>query len=230
MSTQKLLNIDPQLLAFRFELGRQASCRIKICNNSQGHVAFKVLTTSPQRYGARPNVGVLKPKSCLEIKVIMQGPTEIPYNMECNDTFLIRSAVATPNHTPENAHELFKEEVLADEGCSLKVVYVTPTRSERSVPRSTSASTSQHGHGRNAIDVVDWLKKGIAIVLLCLIVGFLAMKILPLIWSLTFMMTVLVVKLGKKFFSDNAEEWILKIILAFGVHIFSTVFGRGGAN
>ncbi|KAL9177930.1 hypothetical protein ABFS82_01G092600 [Erythranthe guttata] len=129
MSTQKLLDIDPQPLAFRFELGRQASCRIKISNNSQGHVAFKVLTTSPQRFGARPNVGVLKPKSCVEITVIMQGPTEIPYNMECNDKFMIRSAIATPNHTPENAHELFNEEVRADEGCSLKVVYVIPNAS-----------------------------------------------------------------------------------------------------
>ncbi|KAL8064475.1 hypothetical protein ABFX02_01G093400 [Erythranthe guttata] len=215
MSTQKLLDIDPQPLAFRFELGRQASCRIKISNNSQEHVAFKVLTTSPQIYGARPNVGVLKPKSCVEITVIMQGPTEIPYNMECNDKFLIRNAVATPNHTPENAHELFNKEVREDEGCSLKVVYVIP-----------NASTSQQGHGENGIDVVDWLKKGIAIVLLCLIIGFLAMKILPLIWSLTFMMTVLVVKLGKKFFSDNAEQWILNIILSFVVYLFDCIWAR----
>ncbi|KAL7160357.1 hypothetical protein ABFS83_01G089600 [Erythranthe nasuta] len=224
MSTEKLLEIDPQPLAFRLEVGRQASCRINISNNSQEDVAFKVMTTSPHKYGAQPNVGVLKPNSCFEITVIMNGAMEIPSDMECNDVFLIRSIVATPLHTPETAHELFDEGTSAFEDCRLTAVYVTPTRSERSAARSP-----QQWHGINGIDVVDWLKKGIAVVLLCLIVWLLVIKILPLIWSLTFMMALLMVKLGKKLLSERADDWMMTILLSIGGHIYSTVFRRGGS-
>ncbi|XP_012843179.1 PREDICTED: vesicle-associated protein 1-2-like [Erythranthe guttata] len=126
MSMQKLLDIDPQQAAFRLKVGRQLSRRIKISNNSQGHVAFKVMTTNVDKYFSQPNAGVLSPGECLEITVIMQTLTEIPSNMECNDEFLIRSVVATPLHTPETAHELFSEGTRAFEDCNLKVVYVSP--------------------------------------------------------------------------------------------------------
>ncbi|XP_012843180.1 PREDICTED: vesicle-associated protein 3-1-like [Erythranthe guttata] len=122
MSMQKLLDIDPQQAAFRLEVGRQVSCRIKISNNSQEHVAFQVMTTNVHKYCFRPNAGVLKPGECLEITATMQALTEIPSNMACNDKFVIRSVVATPLHTAETAHELFSEGTLAFEECRLKVV------------------------------------------------------------------------------------------------------------
>ncbi|KAL7123308.1 hypothetical protein ACP275_01G098200 [Erythranthe tilingii] len=123
MSMQKLLDIDPQQVAFRLEVGRQVSCRIKISNNSQGHVAFKVMTTNVHKYFSRPNAGVLSPGECLEITATMQALTEIPSNMECNDEFLIRRVVATPLHTAETAHELFSDGTRAFEDCRLEVVY-----------------------------------------------------------------------------------------------------------
>ncbi|KAL7160360.1 hypothetical protein ABFS83_01G089800 [Erythranthe nasuta] len=215
MSMQKLLDIDPQQLAFRFEVGRQASCRIKISNNSQEHIAFKVMTTNVHKYRVQPKAGVLSPEECLEITVTMLRPTEIPYNMECDDKFLIRSVVATPNHTPENAYELFNSEgTHAFEDCRLKVMFVSP-----------NASASQLG--RIGIDL---LKNGIFIVFLCLIFPLLGIKILPRIWSLKFWMMVLIVQLAEKLLPYSAENWI-GYIKKFGlyvcVHFVLVVCSRG---
>ncbi|KAL8064474.1 hypothetical protein ABFX02_01G093300 [Erythranthe guttata] len=205
MSMQKLLDIDPQQLAFRFEVGRQASCRIKISNNSQEHIAFKVMTNNVHKYRVRPKAGILSPEECLEITVTMLRPTEIPYNMECDDKFMIRSVVATPNHTPEKAHELFNSEgTHAFEDCRLKVMFVSPNASASQLVRIG----------------IDLLKNGI----------FIGIKILPRIWSVKFWMMVLIVQLAEKLLPYSAESWIgyiKKFVLYVCAHFVLTVCSRG---
>lgn len=106
MSTEELLNIEPPVLSFPFELHQQASCSIRLSNNTQRHVAFKVMTTCPKKYCVQPNVGTVLPRSTLDITVTMQRQTEAPPRMQCTDKFLIQSAVASPGTTIKDIRRL----------------------------------------------------------------------------------------------------------------------------
>ncbi|KAJ9541093.1 hypothetical protein OSB04_027599 [Centaurea solstitialis] len=57
----ELLEIQPQELKFIVESKKQSSCSIRLTNKSAHHVAFKVKTTSAQKYCVRPYIGVIKP-------------------------------------------------------------------------------------------------------------------------------------------------------------------------
>ncbi|KAK8542924.1 hypothetical protein V6N13_136527 [Hibiscus sabdariffa] len=92
MNTQ-LLEIEPKELEFIFILKQQRSCSVRITNNTDQYVAFKVKTTSPKKYCVRPNVGVIMPKSICDFTVTMQAQFEAPPNMICGDKFLIQSTV-----------------------------------------------------------------------------------------------------------------------------------------
>ncbi|RYR42857.1 hypothetical protein Ahy_A08g039296 isoform C [Arachis hypogaea] len=48
------------------ELEKQSFCDLKVVNNKENYVAFKVKTTSPKKYFVRPNTGVIQPwDSCI---------------------------------------------------------------------------------------------------------------------------------------------------------------------
>ncbi|GAB2277541.1 hypothetical protein Dimus_012251 [Dionaea muscipula] len=68
MSTQ-LLEIQPRDLRFIFELQKQSTSTVRLINNTDKHVAFKVKTTSPKKYCVKPNVGVIQPKASNEFTV-----------------------------------------------------------------------------------------------------------------------------------------------------------------
>ncbi|GMJ11269.1 vamp/synaptobrevin-associated protein 27-2 [Hibiscus trionum] len=92
MNTQ-LLEIEPKELEFKFILKKQCSCSVRITNNTDQYVAFKVKTTSPKKYCVRPNVGIIMPKSICDFTVTMQAQLEAPPDMICGDKFLIQSTV-----------------------------------------------------------------------------------------------------------------------------------------
>ncbi|KAK8620316.1 hypothetical protein V6N13_066796 [Hibiscus sabdariffa] len=62
MNTQ-LLEIEPKELEFTFILKKQSSCSVRLTNNTDQYVAFKVKTTSPKQYCVRPKVGIVMPES-----------------------------------------------------------------------------------------------------------------------------------------------------------------------
>ncbi|KAE8677011.1 Vesicle-associated protein 1-1 [Hibiscus syriacus] len=92
MNTQ-LLEIEPKELEFKFILKKQCYCSIRLTNNTDQNLAFKVKTTSPKKYCVRPNVGIIMPGSICDFTVTMQAQLEAPPDMICRDKFLIQSTV-----------------------------------------------------------------------------------------------------------------------------------------
>ncbi|XP_038996770.1 vesicle-associated protein 2-2-like [Hibiscus syriacus] len=92
MNTQ-LLEIEPKALEFRFTLKKPCSCSVRLTNNTDQNVAFKVKTTSPKKYHVRPSFGIIMPKSICDFTVTMQVQLEAPPDMICGDKFLIQSKV-----------------------------------------------------------------------------------------------------------------------------------------
>eukprot|EP00258_Populus_trichocarpa_P014507 XP_006368957.2 vesicle-associated protein 2-1 isoform X2 [Populus trichocarpa] len=97
------ISVHPDDLKFIFELEKQSFCDLKVVNNTEHHVAFKVKTTSPKKYFVRPNTGVIQPWDSFVIKVTLQAQREYPLDMQCKDKFLLQSTIVPP---PANVDEL----------------------------------------------------------------------------------------------------------------------------
>ncbi|KAJ0594574.1 putative major sperm protein (MSP) [Helianthus annuus] len=67
MSTGELITVDQLDLKFHFELNKQINSSLKLTNNTDDHVGYKVKTTNPKKYCVRPNTGVVSPRSTCEI-------------------------------------------------------------------------------------------------------------------------------------------------------------------
>lgn len=124
-----LISVYPEELAFDFELEKQTYCDLKVANNTEHHVAFKVKTTSPKKYFVRPNTGVIQPWDSCVITVTLQAQREYPPDMQCKDKFLLQSTKVPPNtdvdEIPQDTFSKDGEKTI--EECKLKVVYNTPS-------------------------------------------------------------------------------------------------------
>ncbi|KAI3453494.1 hypothetical protein Pfo_010157 [Paulownia fortunei] len=97
VASHHLISVHPEDLKFQFELEKQSYCDLKVTNNTEHHIAFKVKTTSPKKYFVRPNTGVMHPWDSCVIRVTLQTQREYPPNMQCKDKFLLQSTVVPPN-------------------------------------------------------------------------------------------------------------------------------------
>ncbi|CAH9084914.1 unnamed protein product [Cuscuta epithymum] len=88
-----LVIIQPLDLKFTFELRKQSSCSVTLTNTTAQCVAFKVKTTPPKKYCIRPNIGIIKPNSTINLIVTMQAQRTTPADMQCKDKFLIQSTI-----------------------------------------------------------------------------------------------------------------------------------------
>ncbi|XP_022968765.1 vesicle-associated protein 2-2-like isoform X1 [Cucurbita maxima] len=98
----RLLEIHPQELKFICEPNKHSLCSIQLTNNMLEHVAFKVKTTSPDKYFVRPKVGIIEPNSTREFTVRMQAQKLALPDMLCKDRFLIQSTVVPADTTDED--------------------------------------------------------------------------------------------------------------------------------
>ncbi|CAI9771550.1 unnamed protein product [Fraxinus pennsylvanica] len=213
MSTEKLLTIEPQVLSFPFELHQLASCSIRLSNNTQSHVAYKVMATSRGKYDVKHNVGTVLPRSTLDITVTMQRQTEAPPTMKCTDKFLIQSAVASPEATIDDIRRLFMTARHRIQKCKLEVVYILPPQVPPAVPDGLVTA----GHDRNGNNGGSVILRWIIIGLFGLIIWYLIQMAMPLIWSVVIFMMMLVMKMVNKMASDSIEDWIVKALCyAFG--------------
>ncbi|XP_073021015.1 vesicle-associated protein 2-1-like [Primulina eburnea] len=131
---KQLLSVRPEELRFQFELEQQSYCDLKVTNNTEHHVAFKVKTTSPKKYYVRPNTGVIHPWDSCVIRVTLQAQKEYPPEMQCKDKFLLQSTVLPPNTEVDDLppDTFNKEGAKTLEECKLRVVYMPPhTASEK---------------------------------------------------------------------------------------------------
>ncbi|KAL1549008.1 vesicle-associated protein 1-2-like isoform X1 [Salvia divinorum] len=230
MSIEKLLVIEPQELSFRFELMKNASCTIQLCSNSSRHVAFKVMTTSPEKYFVRPNNGILSPGSTCDVEVIMRAPEEVPPNMECKDKFLIKSVLASPDDTVARTRKLFNDRAHAVGDYKLRVVYVLPQQQQSPNLDIERSSSSTQLEGKNEWLADNLYMKAVAVLFSSLIILYLIMRILPVIWSWMFVVTFFVIKMAKRLVSDSVEDWVVKTLVYICVHFFTVVFQRKGSR
>ncbi|XP_047951988.1 vesicle-associated protein 2-1-like isoform X1 [Salvia hispanica] len=228
--SEKLLLIEPQELTFCFELMKNASCGIRLCSNSSRHVAFKVMTTSPEKYFVKPNNGILSPGTTCHVEVIMRAPEEVPPNMECKDKFLIKSVLASPDDTVARTQKLFNNRAHAVGDYKLRVVYVLPQQQQRSGGGSSINGQILKKRSSNSTKL-GWLgdnlyMKAISVLFLSLIFLYLIMRILPVIWSWMFVVTFFVIKMAKRLVSDSVEDWVVKTLVYICLHFFTVVFQR----
>uniref|UniRef100_A0A5B6ZC55 MSP domain-containing protein n=1 Tax=Davidia involucrata TaxID=16924 RepID=A0A5B6ZC55_DAVIN len=152
--SNQFISVHPEELKFQFELEKQSYCDLKVANNTEHHVAFKVKTTSPKKYFVRPNTGVIQPWDSCVIRVTLQAQREYPSDMQCKDKFLLQSTILPP-HT--DVDELPQDTFNKDSGkkieeCKLRVVYLSPQAAAgnsedeafRSLQQSFDSSSERH--------------------------------------------------------------------------------------
>ncbi|CAL5020571.1 unnamed protein product [Urochloa decumbens] len=124
-----LISVYPEELTFLFELDKPCYCNLKVVNNSEHHVAFKVKTTSPRKYFVRPNASIVQPWDSCTITITLQAQKEYPPDMQCKDKFLIQSTkVAASTDMDEIPPDTFnKEPEKVIEEMKLRVVYTLPS-------------------------------------------------------------------------------------------------------
>ncbi|KAJ6415669.1 hypothetical protein OIU84_004465 [Salix udensis] len=115
------------------ELEKQSFCDLKVANNTEHHVAFKVKTTSPKKYFVRPNTGVIQPWDCCIIRVTLQAQREYPPDMHCKDKFLLQSTIMPPHADvdelpPDTFNKDSDGKVIHD--MKLRVLYIPPSSTQ----------------------------------------------------------------------------------------------------
>ncbi|CAN6238888.1 unnamed protein product [Urochloa humidicola] len=94
-----LLRVCPSDLKMPFELKKHNSACLELVNKTDQRVAFKVKTTSPNKYAVRPANGFVPPRGSFGITIMMQAPKEIPPDYHCKDKFLIQSVAVEEGTT-----------------------------------------------------------------------------------------------------------------------------------
>ncbi|KAJ7952578.1 vesicle-associated protein 2-1 [Quillaja saponaria] len=150
-----LISFNPEELRFQFELEKQTFCNLKVLNNTEHHVAFKVKTTSPKKYFVRPNSGVVHPRDSCIIRVTLQAQREYPPDMQCKDKFLLQSTIVPQNTDVDDLppDTFNKESGKSIEECKLRVVYISPSSAQgnsedegwRSSPQSIDTNPTVQG-------------------------------------------------------------------------------------
>ncbi|KAI4372421.1 hypothetical protein MLD38_010655 [Melastoma candidum] len=143
-----LISVHPDELKFKLEPKMQAYCDLKVVNNTEHHVAFKVKTTSPKKYFVRPNTSVIQPWDACFIRVTLQAQQEYHPDMQCRDKFLLQSTVVPPHSDiDELSPDIFnKDSGKVVEECKLKVVYA---------PASTPEENQEDGGLMSVRQILD---------------------------------------------------------------------------
>lgn len=156
--SKQLISVHPEELKFQFELEKQSYCDLKVVNNTEQYVAFKVKTTSPKKYFVRPNTGVIQPWDSSVIRVTLQAQREYPPDNQCKDKFLLQSTIVTPDtDVDELPQDTFnKESGRMIQECKLRVVFNSP-ESTRAI--SEDDASSKHNPDTNSNSVLQRLKE-----------------------------------------------------------------------
>ncbi|XP_027361852.1 vesicle-associated protein 2-1-like [Abrus precatorius] len=145
MSFPQLISVSPDELRFQFELEKQTFCDLRVLNNTENHVAFKVKTTSPKKYFVRPNTGVIQPWDSCIIRVTLQAQHEYPPDMQCKDKFLVQSTIVNPNTDVDDLppDTFNKDSGNSIEELKLRVSYVSSTSPDGSSEDDASKNSAQ---------------------------------------------------------------------------------------
>lgn len=149
----QLISVHPEELKFIFELEKQSFCDLKVINNTEHHVAFKVKTTSPKKYFVRPNTGVVQPWDSCIIRVTLQAQRESPPDMQCKDKFLLQSTIVPSNTDVDDLppDTFNKDSGKTIEECKLRVVYVSPSSAQGNLEDEGLVSATRSPDANSAL-------------------------------------------------------------------------------
>ncbi|GAA0144694.1 membrane trafficking regulatory protein [Lithospermum erythrorhizon] len=213
----RLLTVEPHEIKFPYEVGKEASCSVRLSNNTTKKVAFKVQTSDPSKYFGKPTVGLILPRQTCEVIVKMVAPRVFPTaEMKCEDTFVIQSLVPRPRaNSNDITSNMFREAEPYVEEHELRVAYLIPSEAYQMEDYFNSYIREELlGRGSN---IGRWVVYG----LLALVFFALIQKTISVIWSL---LIVLVVKAVLKVVSDSVEDWIVKAFVQVIVHFVRFIF------
>ncbi|CAL9753224.1 unnamed protein product [Musa acuminata subsp. burmannicoides] len=150
----QMISVHPEELTFELELEKPSYCNIKVANNTEHHVAFKVKTTSPTKYFVRPNASVVQPWDSCTVTVSHQAQKEYPPDMQCKDKFLIQSAKVPPSSDMDEipSDTFNKDSAKVIEELKLRVVYTFPSQSGHANSEEESGLASS-ASGRRGSDM-----------------------------------------------------------------------------
>ncbi|KAK7406315.1 hypothetical protein VNO78_07938 [Psophocarpus tetragonolobus] len=145
MTLSQLISVSPDELRFHFELDKQTFCDLKVINNTESYVAFKVKTTSPKKYFVRPNTGVVQPWDSCIIRVTLQAQREYPPDMQCKDKFLLQSTIVNQNIDVDDLppDTFNKESGNSIEEMKLRVAFISTTSPEGSSEDDASKNSQK---------------------------------------------------------------------------------------
>ncbi|XP_026317966.1 vesicle-associated membrane protein-associated protein A isoform X2 [Hyposmocoma kahamanoa] len=121
----QVLTIEPQNeLKFKGLFEQGYTTYMRLTNPSTDTVLFKIKTTAPKKYCVRPNSGVLKPNSKVDIAITPQ-PVYVDPNEKHKHKFMVQSVIAPEGNT--NIDQVWKE-IAPDQllDYKLKCVFETP--------------------------------------------------------------------------------------------------------
>jgi len=122
---EAILKIEPENeLRFKGPFKEPVSVVMKLSNNVDKKVCFKVKTTAPKRYCVKPTTGVIDPKGAVTILVTLQPFDPNDPNEKGKHKFQVLSALAPEGEF--NIETLWKESSLEINDWKLKCVLEIP--------------------------------------------------------------------------------------------------------
>ncbi|KAJ7554440.1 hypothetical protein O6H91_06G140500 [Diphasiastrum complanatum] len=125
----RLLAIEPNELTIHFEAGRKSSGLLHVRNLMHTMpVAFKVQTTAPKKYVAKPSTGIIPPLGVTTVEITSSLRSELPEDYPFTSDKLIVKSVLVPGDSAHQdciSSEWFsskKKQVFTDAGLKIMMV------------------------------------------------------------------------------------------------------------
>ncbi|EFA75740.1 major sperm protein domain-containing protein [Heterostelium album PN500] len=160
-SSSSLLKIRPREVVFHPPFQGFISNQLKLYNQSEHILAYKVKTTAPIRYCVRPNTGIIPPGESIDVQILLNCTKDVPsISMKTKDKFQIQSTIVSELNTDPKliwsttpVNQIMKQR--------LKAVFTLPNHSDndshhqnQQQQQQQTQQTQQHLHANDMSSVV----------------------------------------------------------------------------
>ncbi|CAN6469655.1 unnamed protein product [Victoria cruziana] len=125
--TEPLVEVAEEEVRLDFELGCKCKTTINLRSLSRAApVAFKVQTSSPDKFLVKPPSGLIQPLSHLSFQIVLKPQSHLPstFPRSTTDRFLIKTALFSPESRKESVVDWFSVRKPRTFDVKLRVVYV----------------------------------------------------------------------------------------------------------
>lgn len=145
-----MVKITPNYLKFKAPFTQSSTEYLKVTNDSDYQIAFKVKTTAPKLYCVRPNSHNVMPGESIDVSVIFLGLKQEPEpTFKCNDKFLIVSLPCPYDLEDKPASEVWpdleREFKHQSESKKIKVTWAFPEPEVNPEPLAESSQAERIG-------------------------------------------------------------------------------------